>query len=80
MEKPVDAGKLSPPALNRAEVAANLLKRLDAYRKRHDMTDSQVGQRALKDTKFIPGVRAGNDFNIRTVEKLNKWMDKNPDG
>jgi hypothetical protein len=57
---------LLPSPIRRKDVRKNLIARIDAFRRMTGLTDSQVGQRALKDTKFIPRLRSGENFNMVT--------------
>lgn len=68
---------LRPTAILRDDVRANILDRIDGFTELTGLTDSQVGQRALKDTKFIARLRSGENFNMSTIDKINAWLEDN---
>jgi hypothetical protein len=68
---------IRPTAILREDVRANILRRIDGFKRLTSLTDSQVGQRALKDTKFIARLRSGENFNMGTIDKLNTWLEDN---
>lgn len=52
----------------------SFLAEVDAFLKRHEMSDSRFGKEALKDPNFVLELRGGRSPGINTVEEVRTFM------
>jgi hypothetical protein len=56
-------------------VRQNLLARVSAFRDRSGCSLSYIGEQALRDSKFIANVQRGDNFTIKTYQRVIDWLD-----
>lgn len=57
------------------QVRAHLLARVDAYQVKTGCTDAKLGTDAVRDHKILSRIRSGENFTIRTYQRLIDWLD-----
>lgn len=57
------------------DIRKRLLERAEAFAKAHKVSLSYIGLEALRDSKFLPEVRNGRNFTIRSYQTVMDWMD-----
>lgn len=63
------------PNISETVVRANLIEHVDAFLELSGKSDSFVGEQSIKDSKFISRVRAGDNFTLRTYQRVLDWLD-----
>ncbi len=56
-------------------VRGTLLTRAKAFCDKHNYSFSRFGDEALKDSKFLARVQAGDNFTIKTYQRVIDWID-----
>lgn len=56
-------------------IRQNLLKRAEAFCAKHNTSLSYISEEAVRDSKFLPRVRGGANFTIKTYQKVMDWLD-----
>jgi len=56
-------------------VRQTLLTRATAFSEAHNVSFSRIGDAALGDSKFLARVRAGDNFTIKTYQRVIDWLD-----
>lgn len=51
-----------------------LIERIDAFLKRHDMAESRLGRDAVGEAQIISDIRKGRSPRLNTLEKLATFM------
>lgn len=51
-----------------------LTNRIDAFCEKHELSEWQFGELALKDRHFVRQVRAGRDLRMSTVRRVEEFM------
>lgn len=57
-------------------VRASLLERATAYCKANRSSFSHIGDKAVSDSKFLARVQSGENFTIKTYQKVLTWLDE----
>lgn len=57
------------------DVRQHLLRRADAFRKQFGMSFSAIGDAAIKDSKFLANVEKGENFTLKTYQRVLDWLD-----
>lgn len=50
------------------------LQEIDAFLAHTGMTQSQLGDMAVNDAKFVPRIRAGSSLTVRTLDRVREFM------
>lgn len=53
----------------------NLLERITAFMRLHEMADSRFGELAVKDRKLVSQIRGGRDLRYSTIARIEAFMD-----
>ena len=56
-------------------VRETLLSRAEAFCEAHKFSLSRIGDEAINDSKFLARVKAGDNFTIKTYQKVIDWLD-----
>lgn len=67
MRKPVD--------ITAEAVRGNLLARAASFAVAHRYSLSRISEEATKDSKFLARVQAGENFTIRSYQRVIDWLD-----
>jgi len=57
------------------QVRSHLLERVDAYQAKVAVTDATIGTKAVGDHKILGRIRAGENFTLKTYQRLIDWLD-----
>lgn len=57
------------------QVRTHLLERIDSYQAKFPVTDSKLGTEALGDHKVVDRIRRGENFTIKTYQRIIDWLD-----
>lgn len=60
-------------------IRRHLLARVNAFRERTGMSLSRISDEAVNDSKFLANVQRGDNFTIRTYQRVIDWLDANED-
>lgn len=63
------------PQITADAVRQHLLTRVDAFCERTKNSASHVGEQAVRDSKFIANVRRGDNFTVKTYQRVIDWLD-----
>lgn len=58
-------------------VRQHLLARSKAYVARTRTSFSYISQAAVQDSKFLANVERGNNFTVKTYQRVIDWLDEN---
>lgn len=64
-----------PVEITAAAVRQTLLNRAASFAETHKYSFSRIGDEALKDSKFLARVQAGDNFTIKTYQRVIDWID-----
>jgi hypothetical protein len=64
------------PDITAEAVRKNLLDRAAAFRDAHNQSFSAISEAATKDSKFLARVQAGENFTIRSYQRVIDWLDE----
>jgi hypothetical protein len=53
---------------------SKLIAKIQAYCRKHGLTDTSFGWAALKDPNLVSDLRAGRELRRKTLEKLQNFM------
>lgn len=56
-------------------VRSHLLARAAAFSQSRKISLSRIGEEAIKDSKFLANVQRGDNFTIRTYQRVIDWID-----
>ncbi len=56
------------------EIEKTILKEIDAFLKKHGMSDHAFSIRACHDNKIVRNLRAGNGINSKTINKIRHFI------
>lgn len=57
-------------------VRQTLLSRATAFSEAHRYSFSRIGEESIKDSKFLARVQAGDNFTIKTYQRVIDWLDE----
>lgn len=57
-------------------VRQNLLKRATAFCDGRKASFSSISEAAVRDSKFLARVQAGENFTVKTYQKVLDWLDE----
>lgn len=63
-------------ALNSDDIRQSLITRAKRYCEAAKTSMSAIGMAAVHDNKFLGKVEAGENFSIRTYQRVMDWLDK----
>lgn len=61
-------------------VREHLLERARQFSADHGYSLSRIGDEAIKDSKFLPRVAAGENFTVKTYQRVIDWIDAKSKG
>jgi hypothetical protein len=70
----IGMAKITP--ITAEAVRATLIARATAFCAAHNYSLSRLGDEALKDSKFLSRVQAGDNFTIKTYQRVIDWIDE----
>lgn len=57
------------------QVRGHLLDRVNAYQSKVSVSDAKIGTDAVGDHKILVRIRAGENFTIKTYQRLIDWLE-----
>lgn len=67
--------KSQTPPLSSDAIRQALIDRATAYVTRTDSSFSAIGLTVLNDSKFLGRVQRGENFSVKTYQKVMDWLD-----
>lgn len=74
-KNPDKRGMDTPVEITADAVRQTLIARATAFSEAHGYSFSRIGDEALADSKFLARVRAGDNFTIKTYQRVIDWID-----
>lgn len=66
----------APVEITADAVRQHLLDRVQAYRDRTPMSLSAISMAAVQDSKFLANVAKGDNFTLKTYQRVIDWLDE----
>lgn len=70
----------APLEITAESVRQRLLDRATAYVERTNSSMSFISQQAVSDSKFLANVAKGDNFTLRTYQRVIDWLDEQERG
>lgn len=71
---PIRSGMAKSRDITAEAVRRNLLSRATAFSRAHNISFSRISEGATKDSKFLARVEAGENFTIKTYQRVIDWI------
>lgn len=72
---PIIPNMTEPVEITAETVRRALLDRATAFSTARNFSFSRIGEEAIKDSKFLARVQAGDNFTIKTYQRVIDWID-----
>ena len=72
---PIMASMSETVTITADAVRQHLLMRAKAYCEARSCSFSHIGEEAIKDSKFLARVQAGENFTVKTYQRVIDWLD-----
>lgn len=67
---------LHTPELTTEAIRSHLLARAKAFAEPRKIALSAIAEAAVKDSKFLARVESGENFTVRTYQRVLDWLDE----
>lgn len=73
---PDNSGMLNAPEISTDAIRSHILARAKAFAEPRKIALSAIAEAAVKDSKFLARVEAGENFTVKTYQRVLDWMDE----
>ena len=64
------------PDISETVIRQHVLARAEAYCRAHKASFSSIGLNAVGDDRFLARVKAGDNFTVKTLQRVLDWLDE----